>query len=132
MDSTVFDSIFTEDLYQFTPKVTLVITQAWNELTTEDKIQLTKITETLRQRIDPKLNLQAFRVVAAPSLDLSTWPEKPERLIYFGPPVKGLSYYEMIEVNNTRMVLSEALRDLAPNEAARGKLWVALKQLFAS
>ena len=129
-ENLIFESIYTEDLYQLPSKTQIIITKPWSELSEAEIEQLTKITEALRQRINPKLKLDAFQVVYTPILDLSTWIEKPERLIYFGNAIKGLNYFELIETGLTKMVLSESLSDLITNEASRQKLWIALKQLF--
>ncbi len=129
-ENLIFESIYAEDLYQLAPKTQVIITKPWVELSEEEKEQLTKITEALRQRISPKLSLDAFKVVCTPTLDLSTWLEKPKRLIYFGPAIKGLNYFELIETGATKMVLSESLSELIANGASRQKLWAALKQLF--
>ena len=126
------ESVYTEELYRIPAKTTIVITQPWADLRLPEKEQLSKITEALRQRIHPKLNMVSFAIVSVASLDLSTWVEKPDRLIYFGPAIKGLSTYEVIEAGGTKMVLSESLADLIPNEASRTKLWQALRQLFSA
>jgi hypothetical protein len=131
-ENLIFESIYTEDLYQLPSKTQIIITKPWSELSEAETEQLTKITEALRQRINPKLKLDAFQVVYTPILDLSTWIEKPQRLIYFGPAIKGLNYFELIETGLTKMVLSESLSDLITNEASRQKLWIALKQLFSA
>lgn len=131
-DHLVFESLYTEDLYLLPPKTRIVITKPWDELTGPEKEQLTKITDALRQRINPKLSLDAFQISYTPALDLSTWHEKPEKLIYFGPPIRGLNYFELIETGSSKMVLSESLSELIANEGSRQKLWVALKQLFSA
>lgn len=131
-ENLIFESIYTEDLYRLPSKTQIIITKLWSEMSEAETEQLKKITEALRQRINPTLSLDAFQVMYTPSLDLSTWIEKPERLIYFGPAIKGLNYFELIETGLTKMVLSESLSDLITNEASRQKLWVALKQLFST
>jgi hypothetical protein len=130
MENDFLETVYTEELYRIPVRTTIVITHPWEALKDEEKEQLTKITEALRKHVHPKLNLTAFTVVSVASLDLSTWNERPGRLIYFGPPIKGLAYYEVIRAGDTAMVLSESLADLIPNEASRAKLWVALKQFF--
>ena len=127
----LMDDIFTEEVYQIGTPVTVVITTAWNDIPAAEKELLTKITEALRQRINPRLGLHAFRVVHMPVFDISQWQEKPERLIYFGPAVKGFTTYEVIEVGTTKIVFADALSDLIPHESNRTRLWQALKQLFA-
>lgn len=131
-DHLVFENLYTEDLYLLPPKTRIVITKPWDELTGPEKEQLTKITDALRQRINPKLSLDAFQISYTPALDLSTWHEKPEKLIYFGPPIRGLNYFELIETGSSKMVLSESLSELIANEGSRQKLWVGLKQLFSA
>src|SRR5258706_14068325 len=132
MENDYLESVYTEDLYQIQAKTTIVITQPWTDLREDEKEQLSKITEALRQRIHPKLSLAAFAIVSVISLDLSTWKEKPEKLIYFGPAIKGLSIYEVIQADSTKMGLSESLADLLLNEASRARLWQALRQLFTA
>jgi hypothetical protein len=131
MENDYLESLYAEELYRIPPKTTIVITQPWSDLKEEEKEQLAKITEALRQRIHPRLSLVALAIVSVSSLDLSTWVEKPDRLIYFGPAIKGLTNYELIQADGTQMVLSESLADLIPNEASRTKLWQALRQLFS-
>jgi|SRR5882762_6938846 len=132
MANDYLESVYAEELYRIPAKTTIVITQPWADLKESEKEQLKKITEALRQRIHPKLSMVSFAIVSVSSLDLSTWTEKPNRLIYFGPAIKGLSAYEVIQADGTKMVLSESLADLIPNEASRTKLWQALRQLFSS
>ena len=127
----LMEEIYTEELYQIPTPATVVLTMAWKDVSVAERELLTKITEALRQRINPKLGLHAFKVVHVPAFDLSAWQEKPEKLIYFGPAVKGFTLYEVIQAGNTRIVFADSLADLIPNEANRTKLWQALKQLFS-
>jgi hypothetical protein len=125
------DQLFSEELYSIRPARTVVIlTTAWPELTHEEKEQLQKISDALRQRISPRLSIDAFHVIHQPQLDLNLLTAQPREVIYFGPPIKGLNYYELIEANQVKMVLSESLRDLLANDQSRQKLWKALQQLF--
>ena len=132
IENRFLETLYSEELYIVPPRATIVITLPWSDLKKEEKDQLTKITEALRLRTNPKLGLEAFRIVYVPSLDLSKWSEKPKRLIYFGAPIKGLNFYEVIEAGFSKMVLSESLSQLMQDEASRSKLWIALKLLFAS
>ena len=131
MNDHLLEDLFTEELYQIRNPVTIGVSRPWKEITTAEKELLTKITEALRQRINPALGLNAFRIVHMPTFDLSTWHEKPEKLIYFGPSIKGFSLYELVTVGHTNIVFADSLVDLIPHEANRTKLWQALKQLFA-
>ncbi len=126
------ESIYSEELYSIPTRPVIVLTKAWNDLSDGERDQLQKITTALRQRIHPLLGLDSLSIISVLSLDLSKWKQRPKTILYFGPPVKGLNYYEVIEASNTRMVLSESLAELIPNETARGRLWQALKMLFSS
>jgi len=132
MANDFLESLYSEELYRIRAKTTIVITQPWADLPLPEKEQLLKIAEALRQKIHRKLSIVSLAIVSVSTLDLSTWVEKPDRLIYFGPAIKGLSTYEVIQADGIKMVLSESLADLIPNEAARTKLWQALRQLFSA
>lgn len=127
----LFENTFNEEVYRLPVRNAIVITKPWNELKEEERIQLNKITGALARLVNPKLGLESFRVVFVPAFDLSNWTERPPRLIYFGPPVKGLTYYEVIDAAGTRMVLSDGLDQLTRDESSRAKLWQALQQLFS-
>ena len=127
------DQTFSEELYRIKPlRTTVIITKPWGELTYAEKEQLQKISDALRQRINPKLSIDAFHVVHQSQFDIGSLPTPPKEVIYFGPPIKGLSLYELIEANGIKMVLSEPLKDLISNDQGKQKLWKALQQLFAT
>jgi hypothetical protein len=122
---------FSEELYRIKPSSTmLVITKPWQGLGYAEKEQLQKISDALKQRINQRLTIDAFQVVHQNQLDIAALNE-PKQVIYFGPPIKGLSYYELIEANGVKMVLSEPLQELISNDQGKQKLWKALQQLFA-
>jgi hypothetical protein len=127
----MLEQTYSEALFRIKPfQTTVILTKAWHELGYAEKEQLQKISDALKQRLNPKLNIDAFQVVHQFHLDVSDLRSKPKEVIYFGPPIKGLSYYELIEANLVKMVLSESLEDLISNDQARQKLWKALQQLF--
>ena len=128
--STLSNPIFTEELYRINPaRTAVVLTKSWHELSHEEKEQLQKIANALN-KINPRLSLDAFQVIHQPQLDLNLLSHKPKEVIYFGPPIKGLNYYELIEANQVKMVLSETVADLLKNDQSKQKLWKALQQLF--
>ncbi len=131
MINTLPNQIFTEELYSIKAvRAVVIITKAWHELGYGEKEQLQKISDALKQRISPQLSMDAFQIVHQQHLDVSTLMNQPKDVIYFGPPIKGLTYYELIEANQVKMVLSESLEDLISNDQSRQKLWKALQQLF--
>ncbi|GHN01953.1 hypothetical protein WSM22_34420 [Cytophagales bacterium WSM2-2] len=125
METALFESIFSEQLYTVNTAPTIVITQPWEKIEIEERTLLSKILSALR------LSLETVSIKYQPSLDLSHWAQKPKHLIYFGEPVKGLPQYEVVEANGVSIVISESLKDLLPNDATRKKLWLALKKQFS-
>ena len=131
-NSYIAEQTYSEELYRIKPhQTTVVITKPWNELTYAEKEQLQKISDALKQRINPRLTLDAFQVIHQNQLDVATL-NQPKEVIYFGPPIKGLSFYELIEANGIKMVLSESIHDLILNDQGKQKLWKALQLLFAT
>lgn len=125
MNDPFLVSLYGEELYQPAAKTSVVIATAWNKITDEERQLLSKILSSV------KLSLEAVRVIEQPQFNLSTWLEKPERVICFSPAPSALSKYEVIEVEGTALVLSNPLSELIPDDASKRKLWLALKQLFS-
>jgi hypothetical protein len=130
MASTLTETIYQEELYQIEVPAVVIVDKQWNDLSVGEKEQLQKIADALNKRISPKLKLDAFQVIFQSKFDLGSINPQPKRVIYFGAAVTGLNPYELIEVNQSKVVLSESLDDLTKNETARQKLWKALQQLF--
>jgi len=118
-------TIYTEELYSIQQLPTVLLTKPWLEVNDAEKEQLSKILSALR------LPMERVTIKFQPAFDLSGWNEKPEKLIYFGALPAGITYYEVIDVNGVSLVASESLAALLANEAARKRLWGALRQLFS-
>ncbi len=131
MAGTLTETIYQEELYHIELPAVVIITKAWNEISTEEKEQLQKIADALTKRISPKLRLDAFQIIQQAKFDLGAIHPAPARVIYFGPAISGLNQYELISVNQSKVVLSASLDELLKDEPARQKLWKALQQLFA-
>jgi len=125
MDSVFFDSIYSEQLFAVPAQPVIVINQPWENIGTDERALLSKILAAVR------LSLASTTIKFQPSLDISSWTQKPQRLIYFGDPVKGVPQYELIEANGVSIVASESLKDLLVNDVSRKKLWQALKIQFS-
>ena len=125
MDALIFESLFSGQLFTLPVPPTIVITQPWESIGTDERVLLSKILGAL------KLSIDSVKIKSQPSLNISSWVEKPKHLIYFGSPVKGLVQYEVIEANGVSIVASESLKDLLQNDASRKKLWQALKTQFS-
>jgi len=125
VNPVLFESIFPEGLFVISPSPTIILDQPWENITAVEKTLLEKILAAIKQ------SLNSVAIQYQDSLDLSVWVEKPQRVIYFGKPVKGIPLYEAVEANGVTIVASQSLTDLASNEDARKKLWQALKKQFS-
>jgi hypothetical protein len=131
MKDLFLESLYTEELFEISALPMIIIDKPWTAVTPEEREQLQRITEALRQRIHPSLRLDGFQVIHQAELNLNSLQPRPAKAIYFGSPIKGLNYFEVIEVNATRLVLSESLELLIKTDTSRQMLWKALQVLFA-
>ncbi len=125
VNPVLFDSIYSEELFQVSSPPTIIIDQPWEAISASERILLEKILAAIKQ------SLYSITVKHQTTLDLSSWVEKPQHIIYFGKPVKGIPLYEPVEANGVSIVASESLTNLSSNEEARKKLWQALKKQFS-
>ncbi len=125
MNSVLFESIFSEQLFSVAVAPTIVINQPWEKIGNEERNLLSKILGAIGRSLD------SVSIKHQSTLDLSVWVEKPKHLIYFGDPVKGLQPYEVVEANGVSIVISESLSTLLQNDPSRKKLWQALKKQFS-
>lgn len=125
MNSVLFDSLFSEQLFAVPSQPVVVVNQPWEDIGVDERALLSKILAAI------KLSLDSVTIKFQSSLDISSWRQKPKRLIYFGGLVKGVPQYEVIDANGVSIVASESLEDLLKNDASRKKLWQALKAQFS-
>ncbi len=117
--------IFTEELFEIAPSPTIIIDQPWKKIGSDEKTLLTKILKSIGHSLD------SVTVKYQPSFDLSQWPQKPQQVIYFGEPIKGISFYELVQADGVKIVAAEKLSALLQNDEAKKNLWQALKKQFA-
>ena len=125
MNSIVFDTIFAEQIFSIESPPTIVLNQSWEKIGNDERILLSKILGAIRQSLD------SVTIKHQETLDLSGWSKRPERVIYFGNSIKGLTQYEVIEADGVSIVTSESLKDLQQKDDAKKKLWQALKKQFS-
>ncbi|MEK6783441.1 MAG: hypothetical protein AABY93_17190 [Bacteroidota bacterium] len=125
MTNPFFESTYPEELYVLSPKTFVVISTPWENATEAERQQLVKILAAI------KLNLESVRIIVQSELNLSTWIEKPKKVICFSPASSTFKKYEVIEADGTALVLSNPLAELIQDDASKRKLWLALKQLFS-
>lgn len=124
MTDTIFESLYTEELYNLTSKISVVMAIPWEKVTEEERLLLAKILGSV------KLSLEKVQIIEQPQFNLSTWLEKPKKVICFSPALVEINKYEVVEVEDVTLVLSNPLSLLIPDDASKRKLWLALKQLF--
>lgn len=122
--SSAVETIFVEPLYLLKEKTWVILSEPWSAVGNAECELLQKILTAVGSRIESVV------IQHQPVLDLSVFPNKPSRLIYFGPPVNGLSQNEVITLNGTSVILSNPLSALQNDAAAKQKLWQSLKVLF--
>src|SRR5258708_18117840 len=115
VNPVLFDSIYSEELFQVSTPPTIIIDQPWETISASERILLEKILAAIKQ------SLYSITVKHEVTLDPSALTEKPKRIIYFGKPVKGIPLYEPVEANGVTLVTSESLANLSLNEEARKK-----------
>ena len=125
MDSLT-ENIFLEEIYLVPTKTTVIISQPWSNLKEEQRLLLSNILHSV------KLSLEAVRIIHQSTFDMTLIREKPSRTIAFITPPKGLALYEMIQTGEASMIFSDPLDTLTTDEAAKRKLWSALKTLFSA
>jgi hypothetical protein len=121
----IFETTYPEELYLIQSKVTVVIPVEWTEVKEEEKVLLSKILNAVKQSLD------SIVIRQQPHLDLSTWAEKPERVLCFSP-AEDLPKFEVLPAQGTSVIVSLPLPELLTNDEAKKKLWAGLKVMFNS
>ena len=125
MDQTsAFKTIYREEVYSISSPVTVIIGVPWADINDEQRQLLSKILLAVKQSLD------SVRILSLSSFDLSSYHEKPSKAIAFITPPKGLGLYEVVQTNEAAVIFSDSLNALLVDDAAKRKLWAALKEMF--
>ncbi len=119
-----FRTVYGEEVYSIPSPVTVIIGVPWTEVTEDQRQLLSKILLAVRQSLD------SVRILSLSTFDLSSYHEKPSKAIAFITPPKGLGLYEVVQTNDTAVIFSGSLKELITDDAAKRKLWAALKEMF--
>ena len=123
-DPSFNEPIYQEEIYRIPAPVTIVLSCSWSEVGEQFRLPLAKILKALGH------SLESARFIRQSPFDLSVFAEKPERMIVFVNPPKGLSLYEVHTTGNTSIVFAGGLEVLTEDEATKRKFWAALQALF--
>lgn len=125
-ETSNFKLIYSEEVYRISDAPVVVLPCPWSEVGDEYRLPLSKILQALT------FSLDAIRIIHQVPLDLSTFTEKPKRIIAFVDPPKGLGFYDLYVTEETSIVFADGLKVLNADEATKRKFWTALKALFPS
>ena len=125
MNKELFDATYPEEIFQIKPKPIVVINESWERLGNKERDLLTKIIAAL------KISIDTITVISHPSLQITSFQGKANKLIYFGDLPIGLPPYEVLESGTVSFICSDSLTQLVDNEPARKQLWLGLNSLFA-
>lgn len=125
MNSVLFESIFTEQLYNSAYTATVIISNPWSAVGADERALLSKILSAVRLTIDSVI------IKHQVNFDLSEMKINSSKVIYFGNAVNGLPIYENINANGLSIVMSQNLTELLTNDDAKKRLWLALKKQFS-
>lgn len=122
MNATIAQSLYPEELYRIPGKVVIVLSKPWDEISPDEKTQLSKILTAL------KLTLASVQVVQCQSIE-ALLPLSPSKVIAFGTLLKpDARYYESTTYEGISLIHADSLNQL--DDAKKKTLWLALKGMF--
>jgi hypothetical protein len=121
MQAQTLPHIYGEELYNIPDKVVIALPLAWDEVSEEERAQLSRILSFAR------LSLDKVRIVSTTALaDVNHCTV----VIAFGVSTKGLELYTVYNTPGRITVLSEPLPKLSADPQAKQRLAACLKQVF--
>ena len=122
--SALFDNLYQEELYVLRPKVLIILSKNWNEVSDEDQSLLIKILNSI------KLNLASVQIVTQKKFDIDELTAySPIQILTFGSFSNSkVALYQLISLKGVSVLHADALHEL--NETKKKILWSALRQMF--
>jgi len=123
-ESSLFESLYQEELYALGPKVLVILSKKWNEVSEEDQLLLSKILGSVN------LNLASVQIITHREFEIHDLKVfAPAKIIAFGSVLKGSPKpYELLSVQGTSVLQADALHHF--DELKKKSLWSALKRMF--
>ena len=120
------ENLYSEELYNITPKVLIVISKPWSEIQEEEKTLLGKILSAV------KLSLSSVQIINRAEFGFDDFNSyRPVCIIAFGATLKNSTrMYEKIVAERTAIVVADALHQL--DDLRKRNLWLTLKEVFHS
>ena len=122
--SSPFENLFQEDLYQIPGRTVVVSSKNWIEVTEEERTVLSKMLTAV------KLNLASVQILHLQEFSLQDLQAfSPAKVLVFGATIKEVSQlYTNTPVNGTPVIVADSIDKL--DDAKKKSLWLALKQMF--
>ncbi len=124
LNPLLVESLYGEDLYQIAGKMLIILPKAWDQISPEEKIQLSKILGAV------KLNLESVQIITREFVTIaSVLPFSPFGILSFGVPFQPeINPYENTETHGLKIIFVDGLDSL--DEMKKRNLWLALKNMF--
>jgi len=121
---SVLQNLFNETLYEIPPRVLVVLSKPWENLSPDDITLLTKILSSI------KIKLDSVQVVTRPSFTIDDVDAyAPTLILAFGATINThTKLYEALTLQGTPVVLANELHEL--DDPQKKALWLALRQIF--
>lgn len=106
------------------PKVLIILSKNWNEVSDEDQSLLIKILGAI------KLNLASVQIVMQKKFDIDALKAyAPVQILTFGSVSNSEgALYQLISLKGVTVLHADAIHEL--NETKKKILWSALRQMF--
>lgn len=121
---SVTGALYQEDLYQIPGKVLVVLSKAWQDVTDDERMVLSKMLGAL------KLSLAAVQIVSLQNLSLKDITSfSSEKVLVFGSSVAEVSRtYELTQANGISVIVADPVDKL--DDAKKKTLWLELRKMF--
>ena len=115
--------LYSEELYQIPAGILIVIKKNWQDYTTEEKVLLTKILQSV------KVNVAQVQIISMDRVSIHTLSGlSPSFVLIFGSEIPDIKPYEVIPAQDFSMIRADDLGQL--DDAKKKNLWAAMKQMF--
>lgn len=122
--AAALENLYHEDLYQLPPRVLIVLSDRWEDVSEENRTLVAKILSSV------KLSLPLVQIITRSEFspeDVAAFA--PTRIIAFGATLKAPhKLYENTILGTTSVIAADALTQL--DDARKKSLWQALRVMF--
>jgi hypothetical protein len=124
-NTVIVKHLFQEDLYNIPPRVIVVLSKPWEEVSENDRTVLSKMLVAVR------LNLSVVQIIHRTELSIDELTAlAPSRVLTFGTNLKqSTKRYEFMTLEGIPVIAADSLEQL--DDIKKKNLWIALKQMFA-